>query len=288
MSKKLKYFVTAFEAKCINNAADLLYITRSPLIRVLCELEEKTGERLFIRKYNQLNPTDRAQALYEKIKPIYDLLQCIENEFMNGGRTSGFELLCDFSVPYVIYQHICFRLKELPQAVSCRRVCVSSSEIQSLTANPDIALYSFRKLHMPEYLICHGYREESLFLLLPESILESDLKDFNKMKNMKLYIRKDTLSVEMKGYISKALMDFIPNVEIHETEYDTASLLIYVSTGKGMMLLPESLAIYFSPPCTQRIKVPNVSLKSGLYVNKRNKKTKIIGFISGILTTITA
>ncbi|CCK10726.1 hypothetical protein BN126_875 [Cronobacter sakazakii 680] len=36
-------------------------------------MEEKMGGKLFIRKYNYLEPTELAITLYEKIKPVYDL-----------------------------------------------------------------------------------------------------------------------------------------------------------------------------------------------------------------------
>jgi len=52
MSKKLKYFIVCFETRCINHAADQLCVTRSPLTRVMYELEEKAGGKLFVRKYN--------------------------------------------------------------------------------------------------------------------------------------------------------------------------------------------------------------------------------------------
>ncbi|AKE95331.1 LysR family transcriptional regulator [Cronobacter sakazakii] len=73
ISKKLKYFIVCFEAKCINSAAEQLCVTRSPLARVIYEMEEKMGGKLFIRKYNYLEPTELAITLYEKIKPVYDL-----------------------------------------------------------------------------------------------------------------------------------------------------------------------------------------------------------------------
>ncbi|MDT3651170.1 LysR family transcriptional regulator [Cronobacter sakazakii] len=112
ISKKLKYFIVCFEAKCINSAAEQLCVTRSPLARVIYEMEEKMGGKLFIRKYNYLEPTELAITLYEKIKPVYDLLYSIENDFSISAKCSRFELLCDISVPLVIYQHILSWLKK--------------------------------------------------------------------------------------------------------------------------------------------------------------------------------
>lgn len=287
MSKKLKYFIVAFEVQCINTAADQLCITRSPLARALYELEGKAGGKLFIRKYNQLHPTNLAISLYQKIKPIYDLLCDVETEFMLSPHTSRTELLCDMSVPHIVYQHLCSKLKNLSHLIVCRRVIVSNCEIQSLITNPAIILFSYRKIPMPSNFIYHKFKKESLCLILPENISNDDLSNFEIMKNIMLYITKETLSTEIKGLILSEVNDFMPYTNIKEIECDTASLLFYASTGEGMILLPESLATYFSPPRTRILNIPNITLQSGLHVNGRNKNTSIIQKLTDVLAQLT-
>lgn len=287
MSKKLKYFIVAFETRCINSAAEQLCVTRSPLTRVLYELEEKAGGELFIRKYNQLQPTNLALSLYQKIKPVYDLLCGIEMEFMLSPHTSKIELLCDFSVPYVVYQHLCSKLKNASQSIICRRVIVSNSEMQSLVANPSIVLFSFRKIPVPDIFTYREFKKESLCLILSENISDEDISNFEIMKNIVVYIKKDIVSTEVKGVVFSALKKLIPYTSIKEIDCDTVSLLFYASTGEGMILLPESLVAYLSPPRTRILKIPDVMLQSGLYVNSRNKNKFIIQEITDILTQLT-
>ena len=287
MSKKLKYFIVCFETRCINHAADQLCVTRSPLTRVMYELEEKAGGKLFVRKYNHLEPTELAFNLYEKIKPVYDLLCAIESEFGISANLTRFELLCDISVPFVIYQHISSLLSKSNCSISCRRVSVSCNEIQSLKTNPDVGIISFREIALTENFVFHKVSEEVLFLLMPEGIHEKSLKDFESIKDIKLLIRKDVFSPELKGIIAKSIRDFAPYIDIRETDRDTTSMLISVCAGEGMMLLPECLSSYFSPPGTCKIKVPNVRIKTGLYVNKRQKNKTIISSITDMLMSIT-
>ncbi|NDO82769.1 LysR family transcriptional regulator [Citrobacter sp. NCU1] len=287
ISKKLKYFIVCFETRCINYAADQLCVTRSPLARVLYELEEKIGGKLFIRKYNQIDPTELAQSLYEKIKPVHDLLCDIESDFCSSQKSNRFELLCDISVPFIIYQHLMTWLKNTNQPITCRRVSISCKEIQSLKTNPNVGILSFRKIAYSEDVVFHKYSDESLFIIMPNNIPDEALKSFNAIKNVKLFIRKDVFSSELKGIVSKSICDFIPHIEIMETERDTASLLISASAGEGMLLLPECLIPYFSPPGTRTLEIPNIRIHSGLYVNRKNKNKAIISELMKMLISIT-
>ncbi|MGL5437707.1 MAG: LysR family transcriptional regulator [Lachnospiraceae bacterium] len=287
MSKKLKYFMVCFETQCINYAAEQLCITRTPLARVLHELEERTGGRLFERRYNKLEPTDLAQSLYEKVRPAYDLLSSIEVEFNMISGLSPLEMFCDISVPHIIYQHLVFNLKKLNPSLNCRRVFITPSDMKSIILNPNILIFSFRKIVLPETFRHYEISHESLYLLMPDSISESDFLDYETMKNIKLFIRKDSLTPELKGIISRSLRNHMPYLEIKETEQDTASILMAVSAGEGMMLLPECLTSYFSPPNTHQIQLSDINVRTSLYVNRRLKNEKIVNDVLEMLDSVT-
>ena len=85
ISKQLKYFMVAMEKKCISKAADELYLTRTPLCKKLADLENALGETLFIRKYNELVPTEYAVSLYKELTPIYEAQSRLENKLNNKG-----------------------------------------------------------------------------------------------------------------------------------------------------------------------------------------------------------
>ncbi|EBR6322881.1 LysR family transcriptional regulator, partial [Salmonella enterica] len=61
INKKLKIFITLMETGSFSIATSVLYITRTPLSRVISDLERELKQRLFIRKNGTLIPTEFAQ-----------------------------------------------------------------------------------------------------------------------------------------------------------------------------------------------------------------------------------
>ncbi|EMX5457223.1 TPA: LysR family transcriptional regulator, partial [Salmonella enterica] len=57
INKKLKIFITLMETGSFSIATSVLYITRTPLSRVISDLERELKQRLFIRKNGTLIPT---------------------------------------------------------------------------------------------------------------------------------------------------------------------------------------------------------------------------------------
>ncbi|ECK3846829.1 LysR family transcriptional regulator, partial [Salmonella enterica] len=68
INKKLKIFITLMETGSFSIATSVLYITRTPLSRVISDLERELKQRLFIRKNGTLIPTEFAQTIYRKVK----------------------------------------------------------------------------------------------------------------------------------------------------------------------------------------------------------------------------
>ncbi|EEE7724906.1 TPA_asm: LysR family transcriptional regulator, partial [Salmonella enterica subsp. enterica serovar Enteritidis] len=64
INKKLKIFITLMETGSFSIATSVLYITRTPLSRVISDLERELKQRLFIRKNGTLIPTEFAQTIY--------------------------------------------------------------------------------------------------------------------------------------------------------------------------------------------------------------------------------
>lgn len=50
ISKQLKYFMTAMEHKSISKAAETLFLTRTPLSKILSDLEQFLDCKLFDRQ----------------------------------------------------------------------------------------------------------------------------------------------------------------------------------------------------------------------------------------------
>lgn len=66
INKKLKIFITLMETGSFSIATSVLYITRTPLSRVISDLERELKQRLFIRKNGTLIPTNLHKLFIEK------------------------------------------------------------------------------------------------------------------------------------------------------------------------------------------------------------------------------
>lgn len=82
----LRSFVAVFEAGTLTAAAQRLGSTQPNMGRHLRELESALGETLFVRRPGRLEPTARAQALYEASAPMQQAVRDAEQLFAGGGR----------------------------------------------------------------------------------------------------------------------------------------------------------------------------------------------------------
>ncbi|MNI85339.1 HTH-type transcriptional regulator TdfR [compost metagenome] len=81
ISKKMHCFMTVSEQKCLREAAERLYITRSPLGKSIVSLEENVGAQLFERTSHGMILTPQGLILYNMLNPIYlNLLEIERNK----------------------------------------------------------------------------------------------------------------------------------------------------------------------------------------------------------------
>lgn len=66
INKKLKIFITLMETGSFSIATSVLYITRTPLSRVISDLERELKQRLFIRKNGTLSQPNLHKLFIEK------------------------------------------------------------------------------------------------------------------------------------------------------------------------------------------------------------------------------
>ena len=83
VSKQLHYFIIAAQTLCLNKAAQLLYITPSPLSRCILKIEEEIGFKLFIRKPEGFSLTSKGKDLYLKVIPLYQQLVLLDKGIKN-------------------------------------------------------------------------------------------------------------------------------------------------------------------------------------------------------------
>ncbi|NDJ56825.1 LysR family transcriptional regulator [Enterobacteriaceae bacterium 4M9] len=79
ISKAIRVFVTVYQEKNINAAAERLYLTVPPVTRMLKLTEEWDGGKLFTLKNNIMTPTKRGERLYRQVYPHYAALNSINS-----------------------------------------------------------------------------------------------------------------------------------------------------------------------------------------------------------------
>ncbi|BCN30077.1 LysR family transcriptional regulator [Anaeromicropila herbilytica] len=78
-TKELKCFVTVYEEKSINQAAQKLFITSQGLSKIIKNLENELGVCLFERSQKGVLPTESAEFLYERANVLICHMEDIEN-----------------------------------------------------------------------------------------------------------------------------------------------------------------------------------------------------------------
>lgn len=70
--KQLEYFITVYDLRSMQAAADRLYVSRQGVSKMINQLEKELGHRLFLRTPKGLEPTDYAIALHPHVKQIME------------------------------------------------------------------------------------------------------------------------------------------------------------------------------------------------------------------------
>lgn len=271
LSKRLRYFIVAMETRCLNNAAEQLCITRSPLGKVICDLESHLGSQLFVRRYNKLEPTEFAETLYLKLKPVYDTLLIVEDEFGQVRKISTTEVLFDMSVPEVQYRHFVHQIRKLNIPVLHRRLCINGEDLNALAGKNHALLYSCRTHPSHPDLAVRQFGEEPLCLLYPENIDEVELQNTKLLSSLPLMLKKNDCTPEIRGFLTHLLKDRYPGLCIRESGRDMMELLYSVAAGKALLMLPRHLAQFFQPPGVKIKIMDDLRIHTSLLMNKKIK-----------------
>jgi DNA-binding transcriptional LysR family regulator len=270
LSRQFRYFVKVMETRCLNQAAEELCITRSPLGKIISELERRCGEALFIRKYNELIPTPAALALYRRLKPVYDILATLENEFDKKQAHPTLDIIFDMSVPVVFCHHFAGMLKAEEVTASCRRIDVAAEDVSSLMMNPGAVLISYRTHMLPASTLSMVMPPEGLLMNIPAGLDDQDMLDPEIMGRLPLLRKKDRFSGEgFSGYLQHLLKSRYPELNFQETDDELATMMYRVAAGKALVLMPERMARAFAFPGIRKCQVPDVEISLTVHYHKK-------------------
>lgn len=86
LSKSFNYFIVSAQELSFKRAASKLFITPSPLGKVIFDLESNLGYELFIRCHNGLKMTKEGQELYDILIPFFHEIKSVENMLCQKNR----------------------------------------------------------------------------------------------------------------------------------------------------------------------------------------------------------
>ncbi|HHS9880931.1 LysR family transcriptional regulator [Klebsiella aerogenes] len=234
LSKKMKYFMVTMERRNFSLAADELCITRSPLSKVITEIESWLGGKLFIRRHNDLEPTSLAWDFYHKCKPLYYKTLSLESEWSSKKTQSLLTFHFDISIPELLFRQLVMIAQVEKIDAKFIRESIDVNDEQQLKYQSNYIMIATRPLR------CNYHTEYSSWEGCPLVVLKSKYVPQSNQQNM--FIWKDKHVDYMKEHYSHILSQSKIVPSFIEHDFDIPTLLYAVRSGKGSLLMSQKMA----------------------------------------------
>ncbi|EKZ5286679.1 hypothetical protein C0Q87_22520 [Klebsiella aerogenes] len=234
LSKKMKYFMVTMERRNFSLAADELCITRSPLSKVITEIESWLGGKLFIRRHNDLEPTSLAWDFYHKCKPLYYKTLSLESEWSSKKTQSLLTFHFDISIPELLFRQLVMIAQVEKIDAKFIRESIDVNDEQQLKYQSNYIMIATRPLR------CNYHTEYSSWEGCPLVVLKSKYVPQSNQQNM--FIWKDKHVDYMKEHYSHILSQSKILPSFIEHDFDIPTLLYAVRSGKGSLLMSQKMA----------------------------------------------
>ncbi|KZQ01169.1 hypothetical protein A3N42_03855 [Klebsiella aerogenes] len=234
LSKKMKYFMVTMERRNFSLAADELCITRSPLSKVITEIESWLGGKLFIRRHNDLEPTSLAWDFYHKCKPLYYKTLSLESEWSSKKIQSLLTFHFDISIPELLFRQLVMIAQVEKIDAKFIRGSIDVNDEQQLKYQSNYIMIATRPLR------CNYHTEYSSWEGCPLVVLKSKYVPQSNLQN--IFIWKDKHVDYMKEHYSHILSQSKIVPSFIEHDFDIPTLLYAVRSGKGSLLMSQKMA----------------------------------------------
>ncbi len=242
--RQLQYFLAICEEYSFRKAANKLNISQPPLSNQIKELEEKLEVRLFLRNTQKVMLTKEGELFRLKATSLLQELTLISNLF-NETTTDKIllgmtKILCfDFIPKFKKF------LNQFSTFVDVYKNQYTSkellTELQRNNVNAIfISEYYNENIINEKYLLVH---QEPMILVLPETHPAShdDYVDLNDVTHLPLFWFARYLQPVFYDQCEKVFNKLLCPVEKITELSDTLSMLLDVSLGNSIMLLPQSM-----------------------------------------------
>lgn len=241
--KQLQYFIAVCEEHSFRGAASKLNISQPPLSIQIKELEEKLEVSLFLRNSHHVVLTKEGEMFKSKaiqlLQGLSSITESIKFDNVNKislgtTKTLSFDFIdyfkkffSDFADVIEIYKHN-YTSKELQIELEKKHIDFAFvSDYQSRNANENSLLIY----------------QEPMILVLPamHRCSEQERVDLNDVLDLPLFWFKPHLNPSFYGQCEQVFKTLHQPVIRRAELPDTLSMLLEVSLGKAMMLLPQSM-----------------------------------------------
>jgi len=260
ISKKLRYFMVAMEKKCILKAAEALYITRTPLSKIISDTEKDLGGKLFLRTYNTLEPTKLAWDYYYKLIHSYELQMKVESEIKAKDKEKKLKIIFDTGIPELLYRisSAVVQSEIYSNKLECSRDMLNEKIIEENKYNPNVILVSLRDIsHFNLYKV-------DKWLSIQFALVSATNYNNN---DLSIYIWRDIYSEYISRRAQQLLADDFPECNIIEHNFEPSHVLYNVSLGKGAVIMPLKLALIYKTESVNVFPVKNKFFQLTFYHN---------------------
>lgn len=275
LAKKMKYFMVTMEERNFAKAAEALCITRSPLSKAICELEDYLGGKLFTRAYNSLEPTELAFDYYQKCKPIYEMILALENECRSVNVDIPLTIIFDISVPELLYQQIVMAMKSENLIFNCERYVINLSDIDEV-ARKHMIIVSLREVASNTNCEVDKWQGD-------EIVICRSVHCQSKSDTPRIFIWKDLTSNYLQRSFSQVVKGYFTDVVFIEHNLSLTGLLYNIRVGKGCSLLTRKMATMFKVDGVEYIPVKDIKPMIYKYHTTDKKMNKIVMQIKSII-----
>lgn len=242
--RQLQYFLAVCEECSFRKAANKLGVSQPPLSNQIKDLEEKLEIRLFLRTTQKVMLTEEGEVFRSRSKKILQELSLISGIFKQDAvgkvvlgmtKTLAFDFIPKFK------QFI----TEFSDVAEIYKHNYTSRELLTELQKDNVHLAFISGCHNSnsgdeQYLLVH---QESMILVLPESHPSSsnEYVDLNDVTDLPLFWFARHQQPEFYDQCELVFKKLVYPVVKRAELSDTLSMLLEVSLGKGILLLPQSV-----------------------------------------------
>lgn len=234
LTKKLKYFMTVMEKRCLTKASEELFITRSPLGKAINELEAILGNKLFIRQHGQLEPTEYALTLHSETEPLYKKIIELEKRLTNINASEDINIIFDSYYPGNLIDVITCSLKN--SNIKCHFNIMELHQIMfdNKEFDRNTLIISHRSYESDENMVSECHLSSGLVLLMSKEIEENP----DRLSCTPILLRENTDNYA--PYIIKERLEPLigMSLKVRFHKGTLVDFLMMTANGEGLMILP--------------------------------------------------